>query len=262
MRGRPAHGNAKVKRITARPPKQTNPQGRARGNRARRRRSKPNLSLARGIHTESSPEAKTTKCGTPPPPPPRFRADQPTKGWHKDTPRTAGKNAPKSPTVVVPSFEIRSTGPDPTGDPIFKEYRPDIQSRLRYDRVGEKKHTRPAGWPHREATKDRWTEEAFVPIECAEKRHTTRYGWPHREGSAPTTREGARRVFVPTEIWDKLDPTGWPHCEDSNQTPGRWRKSLRSDRGERQTRPGRVTSSRRLDAKPKQRAWRNSASQR
>ena len=62
MRGRPAHENAQVKRITARPPKQTNPQGRARSNRARRRRSKPTPSLARGKHTESSPEAKTTEC--------------------------------------------------------------------------------------------------------------------------------------------------------------------------------------------------------
>ena len=40
MRGRPTHENAQVKNITARPPKQTNPQGRARGNRARRRRAK------------------------------------------------------------------------------------------------------------------------------------------------------------------------------------------------------------------------------
>ena len=76
--------------------------------------------------------------------------------------------------------QIDRSRPD-RGDPILKEYRQDIQSRLRYDRVGEK-HTRPAGWPHREATKDRWTEEDFVSIECAEMCHTTQHGWPHREG--------------------------------------------------------------------------------
>ena len=142
-----------------------------------------------------------------------FRADRPTKGWHKDTPRTSRKNRSQEPNCsnsFIRDQIVRSRSD--RGDPILKEHRPAIQSRLRYDRVGEK-HTRPVGWPHREATKDRWTEEAFVPIECAELRHTTRYGWPHREGLAPTTREGARRVFVPIEIWDKLDPTGWPHRE-------------------------------------------------
>ena len=64
-----------------------------------------------------------------------------------------------------------------------------------------------------------------------------------------TAREGAQRVFVPIEIRDKINPTGRSHREDSNQTPERWRKSLRSDRGLRQARPGRVTPSRRLDAK-------------
>ena len=49
------------------------------------------------------------------------------------------------------------------------------------------------------------------------------------------------------------DPTGWPHREDSKHTPGRWSKSLRSDRGLRQTRPGRVTPSRRLKAKTRSR---------
>ena len=161
----------------------------------------------------------------PPPPPLQSRpADQRMTQRH---PEDSRKNRSQEPNCSI-SFtrdQIDRSRPD-RGDPILKEYRPDIQSRLRYDRVGEK-HTRPAGWPHREATKDRWTEEAFVLIECTEKCHTTRYGWPHREGSAPTTREGARRVFVPIEIWDKLDPTGWPHHKDPNQTPGRWRKSLR-----------------------------------
>ena len=70
----------------------------------------------------------------------------------------------------------------------------------------EENHTRPTGWPHREATKGRWMEEAFVPIECADIRNTTRDGWPHREGLAPNPREDARKVFVPIEIWEILDP--------------------------------------------------------
>ena len=163
---------------------------------------RPTPSLGRGIHTESSPEAKTTECGTLP-------ASEQT-GRPKDDknspPRTGWKNAPKSPTVVIPSLEIRSWDSDlkrvtpswRNTDQLFKEDFVSIE--------WEKNPTRPVGWPHREPTKDWWMEEAFVPIECAEIRHTTRYGWPHREGSAPTSREGARRVFVPIEIWDKLDP--------------------------------------------------------
>ena len=148
----------------------------------------------------------------------RYRADRPTKGWHKDTPRTGRKNHSQEPNYsnsLIRDQIVRSR-PE-RGDPILKEYRSAIQSKLRYDRVWEK-HTRPAGWPH-------------------------------REGLASTTREGAQRVFVPIEIWDKIDPTGWPHREDSNQTPGRLRKRHRSDRGLRQARPGRVTPSRRHDAK-------------
>ena len=206
---------------------------------------RPTLSLARGTHTESMPEAKTLECGT-------HSATEQTgrpKGGTKTLRGLAGKTAPNSPTAVIPSFEIRSSHPDLTGvTPSWRKTDQLSKVKLRYDRVWEK-HTRPAGWPHREATKDRWTEEAYVPIEGAEKRHTTRNGWPHRKGLAPTTREGAQRVFVPIEIWDKLDPTGWPHREDSNQTPGRWRKRLRSDRGLRQAWPGRVAPSQRLDAK-------------
>ena len=140
------------------------------------------------------------------------------------TSRTGRKTRSQEPNCSNSFIRDQIVRPRPDrNDPILKEYRPAIQSRLRYDRVGEK-HTRPAGWPHREATKDRWTEEAFVPIECAEMRHMTRNGWPHREGLAPTTREGAWRVFVLIEIWDKLDLTGCPHREDSNQTLGRWRR--------------------------------------
>ena len=163
----------------------------------------------------------------------------------------------QEPNVGIPSLEIRSLDPD--SKRVTPSWRNTDQT-TKDDFVAiewEKNHTRPVGWPHREATKDRWIEEAYIPIKCAEIRHTTRYGWPHHEGSAPTPREGARRVFVPIEIWDKLDPSGWPHREDSNQTPGRRRKSHRSDRGLRQTRPGRGSTLRRLDAITKQRTRRN-----
>ena len=82
-------------------------QGRARG--GEEGAPRPTPSSARGTHTESSPEAKTTECGT-------LRATEPT-GRPKDDknpPRgRAGKNAPKSPTVGIPSLEIRSLDPDP-----------------------------------------------------------------------------------------------------------------------------------------------------
>ena len=69
----------------------------------------------------------------------RYRADRPTKGRHKDTPRQ-GRTAPKSPTVAIPSFEIRSKIQTRQGDPILKEYQTVNQSRLRYDRVWETTH--------------------------------------------------------------------------------------------------------------------------
>ena len=71
--------------------------------------ARPTPSLARGIHTESSPEAKTTECGT-------FPVSEQTgrpKDDKKSPPRTGRKNAPKSPTVVIPSLEIRSLDSDP-----------------------------------------------------------------------------------------------------------------------------------------------------
>ena len=218
-------------------------QGRARGNRARRRRAKTHSFVGqRDTHTVVARSEDNQTWN-----PPHLRADRPTKGWQKLTPRTGRKNAPKRPTAGIPSLEIRSLDPEPkrvtpswrNTDQITKEDFVAIE--------WEENHTWPVGWPHREVTKDRWREEAFVPIECAEIHHTTQYGWPHREGSAPTPMEGVQRVFGPIENWDKLDPSGRPQREDSNQTPGRWRKSRRSDRGPRQTRPGRGATSQRLE---------------
>ena len=79
MRGIPAHENALVKRITERPLKQTDPRGegeRASGPEEEEEGPRPTPSLARGRHTDSSPEVKTTECGAPP----DFKADRPTPG--------------------------------------------------------------------------------------------------------------------------------------------------------------------------------------
>ena len=156
---------------------------------------RPTPSLARGTHTESSPEAKTTKCGT--------HSSSEQTGRPKDDTKTprgqAGKKRSQEP-ICSNSFirdQIVRSRPD-RGDPILKEYRPDIESRLRYDWVGEN-HLDPQG--DRIAKQLRIDErKKFVPIECAGMCNTTRYGWPHREGSAPTTRESGRRVFAPIEI--------------------------------------------------------------
>ena len=70
---------------------------------------RPTPSLARGIHIESSPEVKTTECGTLPA---SEQMGQPKDD--KKTPlRTGRKNAPKSPTVVIPPLKIRPLDPDP-----------------------------------------------------------------------------------------------------------------------------------------------------
>ena len=244
MRERPTHGNAQVKSFTARPPKQANPQGRARGNRARRRRAKTHSFVGkRDTHRVHARSDDNRMCN-----PLSYRADRPTKGWHKDTPRTGWKNRSQVPNcsnsfirdqivrsrpergtpswrntdqlskVDFVTIESEKNTHDPQGDPIAKQRRIDERKKPSFRSSVQKSTTQP---------------ETGDPIAKA---------WRQPLGKV-------RKEFVPIEIWDKLDPTGWPHREDSNQTPGRWRKRLRSDRGLRQTRPGRVTPSRRLDSK-------------
>ena len=70
---------------------------------------KPTPSLARGVHTESSPEAKTTEMWNPPQLQLRPADPRMTKTHPEDGP----ENAPKSPTVVIPSLKIRSLEYDP-----------------------------------------------------------------------------------------------------------------------------------------------------
>ena len=152
---------------------------RARGNRGRRRRIKTHSFVGeRDTHRVCTESEDSWMWKTPP----NFRANRTNQGWQKTIPRTSRKTTPKSPTVEIPSIEIRSLESDPkrvtpswrNTDQLSKENFVSIE--------WEDNHTQPIGWPHREVTKDRWTEEAFVPIECVEIRNTTRDRWPHREG--------------------------------------------------------------------------------
>ena len=244
MRGRPAHETPRWKESPRGRRSRPIPRGGREATGPEEEGPRPTPSLAKGTHTVHARSNDNRMLN-----PLHFRADQPTKGWHKDTPRTGRKNRSQEPNCSN-SFnrdQIVRSRPD-RGDPILKEYRPDIQSRLRYDRVGEK-HTRPAGWPIMKQLRiDERKKPSFWSSaqKCATRPDT---GDPIAKAQHQPLGK-VRRVFVPIEIWDKLDPTGWPHREDSNQTPGRWRKRLRFHRGLRQTRPGKVTSLRRLDAKP------------
>ena len=103
---------------------------------------RPTPTLARGIHTKSSPEAKTTECGTPPPPPLQSRpANLRMTQRHPEDGRKKRSQEPNCSNSFTRDQIVRSR-PD-RGDPILKEkaYRPDIQRRLRYDRVGENSHS-------------------------------------------------------------------------------------------------------------------------
>ena len=189
-------------------------QGRARGDRAsRRRRFKTHSFVGERGTNRVLTQNETPECGTLP----DCRADRATKGWRDST---RGRPEKMLPRAQLQEFlhsrlgcenQTRKGWPHPEGIPNSYPKRTSFRS------SGKKDHTRPVGWPHREVIKDRWTEQAFVPIECVEIRNMTRQGWPHREGSAP-------------------------------KHQGRCEKSLHSDRGLRKTRPVRVTSSRRLGA--------------
>ena len=83
-------------------------QGRARGNRARRRRrTKTHISVGQR-ETHQSPRQKRRQRNVEPSPPQSRPKDD-----KKPTLRTGWKNAPKRPTVVIPSFEIRTVDSDP-----------------------------------------------------------------------------------------------------------------------------------------------------
>ena len=201
----------------------------------------------RGIHTQSSPEAKTTECGTHLAPEQTGRPKDDTK-----TPRgRARKNAqePNCSNSFIWDQIVRSR-PD-RGDPILKEYRPDIQSRLCYDRVGENTLD-PQGDPiakqlriderkqplfRSSAQKNATQPDTGDPIAKAQHQplgkeleessfrsrsetNLTRQG--DLIAKTPTKhQEGGGRDFVPMEDWDRLDPEGWPHREDLTRNRSR-----------------------------------------
>ena len=70
---------------------------------------RPTPLLARGVQTESSQEAKTPDCGTLP----DFRAYLVDQRMTRSSRGRPGKNAPTSPTLGIPSLEIRLREPDP-----------------------------------------------------------------------------------------------------------------------------------------------------
>ena len=61
----------------------------------------PTSPSVRVPQTQDQPEARTVKCGT------YIATERTTKGRHKATPRQS-RTARKSPTVAIPSIEIRS----------------------------------------------------------------------------------------------------------------------------------------------------------
>ena len=95
------------------------------------------------VHTQSPCQKRRQENVEPTPLQSRPADQRMTQGHPEAWPETA----PKSPTVAIPSFEIRSTDSDPQGDPILKEYRTANQSRLRYDRVCENNTPDPQGDP-------------------------------------------------------------------------------------------------------------------
>ena len=72
------------------------------GNRARRKRAKPHIFVGQSTTKQDPPEARTAMWNLH-----RYRAERITKGRHKATPRQS-RTARKSPTVAIPSIEIRS----------------------------------------------------------------------------------------------------------------------------------------------------------
>ena len=105
MRGRPVHETPRWKESPRGCRSRPIPRG---GREATGPRPTP--SLARGTHRVLARSEDNRMWN-----PLRFRADRRPKDYTKTPRGRAGKNAPKSPTVLIPSFEIRSSDPDPTG---------------------------------------------------------------------------------------------------------------------------------------------------
>ena len=118
MCGRPSHENAQVKRITCQKKKGQDPH------------------LLRWLegHTQS-PYQKRRQQNVEPTPLQSRPADQRMTQRHPEDGPEKRSQEPNCSNSFIRDQIVRSR-PD-RGDLILKEYRPDIQSRLRYDRVGE-----------------------------------------------------------------------------------------------------------------------------
>ena len=164
-------------------------------------------------------------------------------------PRTARKKCSHEPNSrnSFTRYQVTRTRPE-KGDPILKEYRPAFQRKLPFRSSGKKDHTRPVGWPHRKAIEDRWIEQAFVPIECVEIHNSQIRVTPLRRPGTKTLGKVREESSFRSRPEKDLTRKGDLIANGQDQTPERCRKSLRFDRGQRKTRPGSVTSLRRLGA--------------
>ena len=156
------------------------------------------------VHTQS-PRQKRRQQNVEPTPLQSRPADQRMTQGH---PEAWPETAPKSPTVAIPSFEIRSIDPDPTGDPILKEYRTANQSRLRYDRVCENNTPDLQGDTIAKQLRiDEWKKPSF---RSRAQKSATRpeMGDPIAKARHQPLGKVRKKVFVPIETYDNPDPTG------------------------------------------------------
>ena len=180
----------------------------------------------------------------------RYRADRPTKGWHKDTPRTGRKNRSQEPNcsnsfirdqivrsrpergtpswrntdqlskVDFVTIESEKNTHDPQGDPIAKQRRIDERKKPSFRSSAQKSATRPeTGDPIAKSWRQQLgkvrKESSF---RLRSETNSTRQGDPIAK--TPTKhQEGGGRDFVPIEDWDRLDPEGWPHRKDLTRKP-------------------------------------------
>ena len=180
MRGRPTHGNAQVKSSTCQATEADATPGEGERQQGQKKKGQDPLPRWLEVHTHSPCQKRRQKNVEPTPLQSRPADQRMTQGHPEAWPETAPKSPEPNCSNSFIRDQINRSRPD-SGTPSWRNTEQLTKAGFVTIECA-KKHTRPAGWPHREATKDRWTEEAFVPIECAEKHHPTRNGWPHREG--------------------------------------------------------------------------------
>ena len=155
MRVRPAHETPRWNKSPRGHRSRPVHHGRARGNRARRRRRAKTYSFVgeRGTHRVLAKSEDNWMWN-----PPRLQSRPADQRMTKLTPSTARKNAPKSSTVVIPSLEIRSLEPHPKRETPSWRNTDQLSKEDFVPIEWEEKPTRPVGWSYREAIKDRWME--------------------------------------------------------------------------------------------------------